>query len=384
MSQREGIVEDVNDESSAHHEAAPPPEGRGRGRSSGSNRGRGRPRGRGRTSRGGRAIKHLINELVGNPMPQQIPMPQPNPMPQQNLASTQDEVGALPLDWEEFKKDFLEWFLPESVREARAREFLLFKQTSEMTVAEYSTQLIRLSKYAPHSTSTERELIKRFVQGLLPPLFRAMIVPQGLKCYEKKENDAAKKRNRGGEDRYGSSSIGGFSKGTKAHTHQRFSQSPSGFSAPSYVSPNRQRTDSQNTKSSTQQGPSQQKHIKSSCPACGKFHSGLCYRGSGACYRCGKVGHLIRDCPQQRPESSQGSIQPTGHTTSSMGQFRGPSSNRSGGNDLPHPTTAIFFFFFTLHHNKPFAHLLNGNRRQNRHRPPTQHHSAVVDAGNHR
>ncbi|KAF7807358.1 uncharacterized protein G2W53_039519 [Senna tora] len=35
----EGIVEDVNDESSAHHEAAPPPEGRGRGRSSGSNRG---------------------------------------------------------------------------------------------------------------------------------------------------------------------------------------------------------------------------------------------------------------------------------------------------------------------------------------------------------
>ncbi|KAF7822237.1 uncharacterized protein G2W53_027692 [Senna tora] len=83
MSQREGIVEDVNDESSAHHEAPPPPpsEGRGRGRSSGSNRGRGRPRGRGRTSRGGRAIEHLINdELVGNPMPQQ------------NLASTQDVV----------------------------------------------------------------------------------------------------------------------------------------------------------------------------------------------------------------------------------------------------------------------------------------------------
>ncbi|KAF7802340.1 uncharacterized protein G2W53_041451 [Senna tora] len=93
MSQREGIVEDVNDESSAHHEAPPPLQGRGRGRSSGSNTGRGRPRGRGRTSRGGRAIEHLINyELVGNPMPQQIPMPQPNPMPQQNLASTQDVV----------------------------------------------------------------------------------------------------------------------------------------------------------------------------------------------------------------------------------------------------------------------------------------------------
>ncbi|KAF7842483.1 ATP-dependent RNA helicase glh-2-like isoform X2 [Senna tora] len=273
MSQREGIVEDVNDESSAHHEAPPPPlsEGRGRGRSSGSNRGRGRPRGRGRTSRGGRAIEHLINdELVGNPMPQQ------------NLASTQDVV------------------LTGLQGVTRAVEAL--------------TSII-----VDHVARTN--------------------TPAG----EAKEDDAAKKRKRGGEDRYGGSSTGGFSKGTKAHTHQRFSQSPSGFSAPSYVSPNRQRTDSQNTKSSTQQGSSQQKHNKSSCPTCGKFHSGLCYRGSGACYRCGKVGHLIRDCPQQRPESSQGSIQPTGHTTSSMGQSRGPSSNRSEASTTP-------FLFFSCSH----------------------------------
>ncbi|KAF7808124.1 DNA/RNA polymerases superfamily protein [Senna tora] len=424
MSQREGIVEDVNDESSAHHEAPPPPEGRGRGRSSGSNRGRGRARGLQGVTRAVEALTSIIVDHVartntpageasrqvqrGPPGPQiplvpQIPqeittivtLPQllklkpptfsgsdANQDPEEfiddvervcealgcsgqrsvELVSYQlrdvarswgtsyikgRQVGALPLDWGEFKKDFLERFLPESVREARAREFLLFKQTSEMTVAEYSTQLIRLSKYAPNSTSTERELIKRFVQGLLPPLFRAMVsqinqfesYAVALDCAtriemrEKEEDDAAKKRKRGGEDRYGGSSTGGFSKGTKAHTHQRFSQSPSGFSASSYVSPNRQRTDPQNTKSSTQQGSSQQKHNKSSCPTCEKFHSGVCYRGSGACYRCGKVGHLIRDCPQQRPESSQGSIQPTGHTTSSMGQSRGPSSNRSSGND---------------------------------------------------
>ncbi|KAF7807559.1 Retrovirus-related Pol polyprotein from transposon 17.6 [Senna tora] len=290
MSQREGIVEDVNDESSAHHEAAPPPEGRRKGRSSGSNRGRGRPRGlQGVT----RAVEALTSIIVDHVARTNTPAGEASRQVQLlDVARSWGtsyimgrQFGALPLDWGEFKKDFLERFLPESVREARAREFLLFKQTSEMTVVEY-------------------------------------------------KDDAAKKRKRGDEDRYGSSSTGGFSKGTKAHTHQRFSQSPSGFSAPSYVSPNRQRTDSQNTKSSTQLGPSQEKHNKSSCPTCGKFHSGLCYRGSGACYRCGKVGHLIRDCPQQRPESSQGSIQPTGHTTSSMGQSRGPSSNRSGGNDV--------------------------------------------------
>ncbi|XP_028112589.1 uncharacterized protein LOC114310698 [Camellia sinensis] len=35
------------------------------------------------------------------------------------------------------------------------------------------------------------------------------------------------------------------------------------------------------------------------CSECGKRHHGICQWKSGACYQCGKTGHLIKDCPQR-------------------------------------------------------------------------------------
>ncbi|KAL6323506.1 hypothetical protein AAG906_039083 [Vitis piasezkii] len=37
------------------------------------------------------------------------------------------------------------------------------------------------------------------------------------------------------------------------------------------------------------------------CPTCGKKHRGRsCYREIGACFGCGKQGHMVRDCPESR------------------------------------------------------------------------------------
>ena len=37
------------------------------------------------------------------------------------------------------------------------------------------------------------------------------------------------------------------------------------------------------------------------CSTCGKKHGGRpCYRETGACFCCGKQGHLIRDCPENK------------------------------------------------------------------------------------
>ena len=35
------------------------------------------------------------------------------------------------------------------------------------------------------------------------------------------------------------------------------------------------------------------------CPHCGKSHAGVCRRWTGECYRCGKLGHLVRDYPER-------------------------------------------------------------------------------------
>ena len=37
------------------------------------------------------------------------------------------------------------------------------------------------------------------------------------------------------------------------------------------------------------------------CPTCDKRHGNMpCYREIGACFGCGKQGHMIRDCPENK------------------------------------------------------------------------------------
>ena len=53
------------------------------------------------------------------------------------------------------------------------------------------------------------------------------------------------------------------------------------------------------TGSSSDQGqkptpPNQRPH----CPTCRRYHYGECWKATCGCYRCGEVGHHIRDCPK--------------------------------------------------------------------------------------
>ena len=83
--------------------------------------------------------------------------------------------GSLDATWEEFKEAFMERFLPESIRTARAREEL--KQLPNMTMVEYDVRFTQLSRYASYLVSTERMRIERFIDGLVRPLYRA-VAPQ--------------------------------------------------------------------------------------------------------------------------------------------------------------------------------------------------------------
>jgi hypothetical protein len=52
------------------------------------------------------------------------------------------------------------------------------------------------------------------------------------------------------------------------------------------------------------------------CNHCNKHHPGVCRRLSGACLRCGEMGHMIRNCPKNRDrpeENARGAnTQPAG------------------------------------------------------------------------
>ena len=54
------------------------------------------------------------------------------------------------LNWFEFYNAFVERFMLESLREAKAREFELLKQTEGMSVLDYDTKFNQLVRYASH------------------------------------------------------------------------------------------------------------------------------------------------------------------------------------------------------------------------------------------
>ena len=51
------------------------------------------------------------------------------------------------------------------------------------------------------------------------------------------------------------------------------------------------------------------------CSECGKRHKGVCYKISGACYRCGKVGHMVKDCPSTSQGTGKAAASAAASTT---------------------------------------------------------------------
>ena len=50
----------------------------------------------------------------------------------------------------------------------------------------------------------------------------------------------------------------------------------------------------------------ERRHYSSLCRSCGKDHAeGPCRRLTGACFKCGDMGHMIRDCPKMRSQPQQ-------------------------------------------------------------------------------
>ena len=75
-------------------------------------------------------------------------------------------VSACSIEWETFKSSFLDRLFPKEVREANLEEFINLKR-GHLNVKEYILKFTLLSKYTPSLVANPRDLMNRFMTGVL-------------------------------------------------------------------------------------------------------------------------------------------------------------------------------------------------------------------------
>ncbi|KAH7847685.1 hypothetical protein Vadar_029018 [Vaccinium darrowii] len=175
-----------------------------------------------------------------------------------------------------------------TIRDSRANEFSNLKQPDNMSTAEYDKKFTELSRYAPHLVATDTLRAQRFVDGLNDK-YRLQVKLSGKRTYTDVLNVALMVEEEQAKVR---GSDGG-------QQTKRIN----------YVSPKDQRGASSfkkrntNTSGWSQGGSSGSGSGSQLCPKCGRMHRGPCYRDMGACFKCGAVGHMMKNCPTWAKQS---------------------------------------------------------------------------------
>ncbi|RVW70653.1 Retrovirus-related Pol polyprotein from transposon 17.6 [Vitis vinifera] len=160
-----------------------------------------------------------------------------------------------PITWRQFREAFYKKYFPDSVRRQKVGEFIRLEQ-GDMTMAQYEAKFTELSRFSPQLIATEEEKALKFQDGLKPYLKNKISILK-LGVYSKVVDRAL------------------IVEKDNEELHQ-------------YREQQRKRNRSDGAHDGA-------------CPICGKKHGGRpCYRETGACFGCGKQGHLIRDCPENR------------------------------------------------------------------------------------
>lgn len=187
--------------------------------------------------------------------------------------STRTEI----VEWEKFKEIFLERFFPDSVKNDKAVEFANLVQGT-MSVHQYAAKFIELARFAAYLIPDEEKKCRKFEQGLNEKIFERVVGFQ-LKNFTEMVN--------------------------KAIIFERSLQRSA------TLVEQRKRTATQGSQSTVDQGPwkkrnegnnagqkqTQGNQSNTLCKFCNRPHPGECRRELGACFRCGKTGHHIRNCP---------------------------------------------------------------------------------------
>ncbi|XP_073153756.1 uncharacterized protein [Henckelia pumila] len=194
-------------------------------------------------------------------------------------------IAAGPITWQQFKDTFLKQYYPAEVKLQKLSEFENFTQTQDMSVVEYTSKFNSLGTYVPTIMADDILKMHHFKRGLSSRIQTALAVYHATSFADlmgaaiRAETDIKRREDENTNKRplVGQSSTG----------KQPFKK-PYQFTG---------------TNKSTPSKPSNQE-IKP-CSTCGFKHFGECRRATGACFGCGKTGHRIADCPENKRKETE-------------------------------------------------------------------------------
>ncbi|XP_057969581.1 uncharacterized protein LOC131158740 [Malania oleifera] len=206
-----------------------------------------------------------------------------------------EELRPIPiaLTWARFKELFFEWYFLATVRNVKMEEFMNLTQES-LTVQQYTAKFQELSRFDPFVIPDEVKKAWKFQRDLRKEICRQMTILQ-LQDFAMLVDKATVAEKCLLED-------------TEVQVlKKRLAPPSSSFGA-------KQGNWKKNSGSMSQNTARFQR-----CPLCGRRHPGQCWLFTGACMRCGKQGHQVRDCGMQ------------GNSGASRQPFRGNAQAQHGG-----------------------------------------------------